>query len=311
VGFSLLELLIVIGIILVLMAMIFPAFSRVMDRVSQARTRTEISQLDTAVANAKRALSLSGVDLPYLPSSIVLCDNWSDYSVSSIPVTTPPWDARITLANLASSKAFLQKVFGKNIGLGSSGTLTLDWNGNGVADHPVYLTGEQALVFWLGGRPLLSGTSPGGCTGFASNPSDPTMAAGTSGSGDRKGPFFDFKIGQLVLGSNGFYAYQDPYLNGAVYVYYSSDGNGNYSTSTADIPAGVGAGGTGGPYPYQIPSGLFVNPRTHQIISAGKNGVFGNTTAGSFWDPTIGWISGPGADDLANFSPNLLGRPQS
>ena len=65
----------------------------------------------------------------------------------------------------------------------------------------------------------------------------------------------------------------------------------------------------GGILPYGV-TGAFLNPSTHQIISAGRDKTFGPggawvaATASDFYPP-----GSPGADDQANFYNRTLGIP--
>jgi hypothetical protein len=196
------------------------------------------------------------------------------------------------------SANFLVKMFGKTLGFGQT---FVDWNGDGVSNGPWMLEGEQCLVFYLGGI--------GGNQGFSTNNMNPAQTGGK-----RKGPYFTFPTPRLVPGNvvnsalNAFPVYIDawqaksiphsaPFANGMPYAYFSSNGTNN-GYSTMDCTS-IGA------TPYFTATGVYTNPNTYQVISAGKDGVFG--TAG--WTPSNG-ATGYGADDQANFSANLLGVGQ-
>jgi hypothetical protein len=111
--------------------------------------------------------------------------------------------------------------------------------------------------------------------------------------------------------SDGFYQYGDTYgvnASGArtPFLYFSSRGNNDYT------PADAGTTGVS-PYYGSLISGNpnYINPKTYQIICAGADHTFG---PGGAWDPTKGYgnVAPPsGADDQANFSPYLLGKPSN
>ncbi len=344
-GFSLVEIMVVIVIIAILAALLLPVLTSTIKSGQVGAARSEIAQVDVSIAAARRDLGYGGVDLPFIPSALVLCDNWSHY-------TTPPMGTADDIKDLLQpSQIFLQKMFGKNIGASGTGHLSgnLDWNGNGTVDNPTLLLGDQVLWFILGGIP-----SGGGASGFASNPADPTMTVGSSGAGNRKGPYFDFAPGRLVTSysytntsgttqniqfvpwngnsammstwptSNGFFLYLDFYKK-QPYIYLSAYGGAGYNfwvntyctqamptvgpKLTSEINAYAGYNLTS-PYTNSTTSQA-INPNTYQLISAGADGVFG---AGGSWNPATGYPTGGGAvnhgvDDLANFARSTLGRP--
>jgi type II secretory pathway pseudopilin PulG len=252
-AFTLVELIGVIVIILILIAILVPVLDSALKFGAQTAARSEISQLDVSIAAARRDLGYGGIDLPYLPSALVLCDNWSNYSWTT--ATAPAGTPTMIIDLLSPSQQFLQKMFGKNIGQSGSGHLSgnLDWNGNGVVDGPILLLGDQVLTFYLGGIPSVSATG-NAVTGFASNPADPTMPAGMSGAGNRKGPYYDFANTRLVSqwgntqfllstgtlsSTNGFLMYLDYYKKQPL-IYlsgYGGLGYNNYISTNCPTPS--------------------------------------------------------------------------
>jgi prepilin-type N-terminal cleavage/methylation domain-containing protein len=287
-GFTLVELLVVIAIIAILVSLTAAAVIRVLSIGPDVQAHTEMGMMQNAIESAKADLN----NVPFLPSRIVL-DEGCNYTANG------GWTNAGTLD--AFSVAFLTKAFGKRVAF-TGGTTFIDWNGNGTNDGPLILEGSEALTFWLGGIPF-HGAVPG-CLGFSADPTNPSTAGGT-----RKGPYFDFKATRLFqvplppLG-NGFFRYLDPYNQGAPYVYFTS-----YPATKAyasDCP-------TLGLYPLQATAaGPFINPTGYQIISAGKDGLFGNITSPTIWNPATGYGPGyNGSDDVANFSQALLGAAQN
>ena len=65
--------------------------------------------------------------------------------------------------------------------------------------------------------------------------------------------------------------------------------------------------------PYWTGPGTFSNSNTYQIISGGKDGMYGYNPnfppPCNLWSPAAGAV-GTGADDQANFSGGLLGSGQ-
>lgn len=323
-AFTLVELMVVILIIAILVSLLASATMKAMDKLGQVQTRTEISEMATALEAFMLDYNLS--EPP--PSTLVL----NEYN----PLASP-------------SATFLQKVFSKNFAanpLTPGVPLPIDWNGNGFIDGPPtgwYLEGEQCLVFYLGGIPSAPGVSGFSPQGFSTNnmnpayyntgnPAFPAAYYPTQpiGSGKRKGPYFNFQTARLVpiqsvnltatLLSPSHPAYIDawqvktslnpvliathpaPLANGIPYAYFSSQGinNGYAVTDCANLLAA--------PYFILPVTGLpqYTYSNKYQIISAGRDGMFGN----SGWIPASGALA-PGADDQANFSGSLLGAGQS
>jgi prepilin-type N-terminal cleavage/methylation domain-containing protein len=285
-AFTLVEMVVVLLIIAILASLVVSVTVNVTNQMTQAQTRTEISQLEVALRAFMSDYGLS--DPP--PSYLILNE--------TSPLSTP-------------SAAFLQKVFGKN--LGAQGPV--DWNGDGVLNGPWTLEGEQCLVFYLGGIPTTPGLGGFSPQGFSTNNMNPAMPGGK-----RKGPYYTFQVARLVPltsynpAASPFPVYLDPWqvkIGPKPYAYFSSNGINNGYTGADCVSIGAA--------PYFITGTTqFTNPNTYQIISAGKDGVFG--TAG--WIPASGVPPVPpsnpnaagqpaGADDQANFSSTLLGQGQN
>lgn len=155
---------------------------------------------------------------------------------------------------------------------------------------PTGMSAAQALVFWL--------------SGFSPDPEHPISGSGT------KTPFFTFDTTRLT-GSPAVYVPTDG-LN-APYLYFAAQ---NYATQAAYAAT---QGGTGVGRPYYLdggsstngPQNLYANPSTFQIISAGLDGDYGDTSASSNPSPYPSYPSGSGytqgdMDNLTNFSPGNL-----
>jgi prepilin-type N-terminal cleavage/methylation domain-containing protein len=317
-GFTLVELLIVLAIIALLVSLTAAAVLRFINVGPDVQTRNEIGNMETALTAAKNDLS-PGTQLEYLPSILVLRED-CQYG------TTP-----LELASIA----FLKKAFGKRINLTPRTALDIaagnyiDWNGNGVCDQPLptnapfILDGGQCLVFWLGGIP-----SSTGCTGFSTNPLNPADS-----TTPHKPPYYEFRAARLVAGLGGFFYYVDAYKTSSPFAYFTAYPNNAgyniYNVSpysdcflNGSSPLGTVLTGYSTSFtnlqPYLLSATAtstatkWVNPSGFQIISAGRDGAFGNITAGGVWNPSQGWpANDPGADDIANFSRAVLGAPQS
>jgi prepilin-type N-terminal cleavage/methylation domain-containing protein len=272
-GFTLIELLVVIAIIAVLVSLTTAAVMQVMIKLPQTKTRVEIGQLEASILSFSQ--DHNGV---IMPSTLILREN------NVYPAGDPTGN-------------FLRRAWGKNIGVGQTAgsppVAGIDWNQNGVIDaNPIVLTGSQCLVFYLGGT--------GGTHGFSNNNNNPMSAQGN--------PYFSFVASRLqqdpsaaANNSTQFPVYIDGYTPGKPYAYFSTSGVMN-SYNYLDCSS-IGAQ----PY-YDTNPGNWVNPTSYQIISAGRNGIFGGlgSTNGAAWSSTSGTLDPNGRDDQANFSQRLL-----
>ncbi len=278
-AFTLIELLVVIAIIAILVSLTAAAVMKVLGKIPEVTTRTEISQLETALADFVSTYSLSKPP----PSYLILHE-----------------DGAWNLSNPAelASLNFLKQCFGKNFAWNSP----TDWNGDGtITSGGIHLQGQHCLVFYLGGIPAPL-TSPNGCLGFSTSPITPAMAGG-----DRKGPFYEFKTTRLVRDpTNNFFVYLDAWQakpSPKPYAFFSTQGIMNgynlYTAAAGGDCVGIGAS----PYLDGLNTAtktpIYTYNTKYQVISAGQDGHFGS----GVW---TGGAAGAGADDQANFAPSLL-----
>jgi prepilin-type N-terminal cleavage/methylation domain-containing protein len=309
-GFTLVELLVVIGIIAVLVSLTAAAIFKVAGKGDELRARQDISNLAAAIEAFKQQLKVD-----FIPSRFRLREDLFGYVN---PATADYLDQE--------SWAYLKKLFPKiptpMAAVPNPGSVAIDWNGNGQVDGAVDLEGHQCLIFFLGGIPAYN---PNNVTGFSTNPSNPATPGG-----DRIGPFFrDFKSDRLTIiatpplntnvsitngtqaGGAGYFSYLDPWLvNPYAYfsaykkvngynrylAYYASPALNLMSTSapgatwsdnhTLQLEARATlTTGIGDVWPYAqsagtaaSPSMTYLNPDTYQIISSGPDKVFGEGT---------------------------------
>lgn len=236
-AFTLVELMVVVLIIAILVSLVSSAVMKAMRMIPEVTTRTEISEMETAMGALMQDYKL---DVP--PPSFLILDETS-------PRTPSPVDG-------GRSAAFLTKMFGRNLG-------PTDWNGDNTIGGTWTLRGEECLVFYLGGINL---------QGFSYNNMSPKPISGQK----VHGPYFPFKTSRLKPVVTGFYVYIDPWqkksgphyatLGGSPYTYFSSNGINNAYTNTS----GYGA------FPYFITGTTqYMNSNSFQIISAGQDGYFG------------------------------------
>jgi len=257
-GFTLPELLIVMAIIAILMGLLINGVMKYLGLGPEMLARSDINGLNQAISSFNTEFGTT-----YIPSKIRLREE-GGYN------TADPLDR--------ASVAFLTKMFGRR--WDSNGKY--DWNNDGTTKDPTIpanpavwiLTGDQCLVFFLGGIPSRASGGVDVCLGFAKNPADPvdvyqatdTPAPLASLLGtprnptNRVGPFFPFKSLRLVRrdydafatktwgpasgGRGSFFSYKDPFKpdetnpDTRLYAYYSNYGSRNgYNKNRNTTPA--------------------------------------------------------------------------
>jgi len=306
-GFTLVEALVVVAILAILFGMTTAAVMRALITAEDARVSIEIKQFEAGLAAAKKHF---GVE--QLPSAIRLRkNNWYDLT---------PTGPNYILEK--RSKEYLAQMFPRMLFATTNDSVKrVDWNktGNTNVNQPLDLGPAETLVFFLGG---LNGTE-----GWSPNPLDPVIGAGT-----RVAPFFEFNSDRMSVGQSGFPVYRDPYNPGRPYLYFTSYRSGN-DYSEYDLYKGGGdlvrAFADPSTYNSTTQQFKFINPNSFQIISAGRDGKFGNFTLNPtpppVQTPTINyfvkWRNGTFStfpstnpnvvnDNLANFHQTKLGIPQ-
>jgi len=331
-GFTLIELLVVIAIIGILAALTGAAVQKVRDRGRDVQCRSDISQLEAAIAQFK---SKFGVYPPCYGGGPA-----GSFRLQSFYTTTDQPEVNV----------LLQMFPRMNVGGNVNGLLL---NGMTVGQaNPVFLDPNQCLVFFL------SGGNFTGFTGFSTNPSfpfkppangDPTSARLNNGA------FFDFSglQSRLVTPKDFFDAnsgngmptdrfnndnlasklqpwFMDPW--GRPYLYFTSQQGNDYPFDAVQPtptltnfnmtpwnllrdPATNNLLTTNQIRPFKQlsptatasnPVYNYMNARSFQIISGGRNQYFGN---GGVYAPGSGMytLNKPGGDDFSNFQQTPLG----
>jgi type II secretory pathway pseudopilin PulG len=268
---------IVIAIIGVLVSLVSVGVMKALEKGRSVAARTEISQLEAAIAAAKQ--NFGNVD--NLPSVIELYSNGPNFkNAAELTVAGVP-----TYPNTRDTFNFFTKVFGKNWHT----TTQIQWlgttiNTNSYATQPKTLYGIEALVFLLGGYADGSGSSPN-FLGFSSNPLNPMDVTNTKYK--LKGPFYEFDKTRIKAGTN-FYTL----VNGweGLYAYFSSSDYKKYFDSNNSafsqplkpyvskyVPPSLLSTPTAYTNSGHIQNGAFtfINNKSFQLVSSGMDQRFG------------------------------------
>lgn len=314
-GFTLLELLIVIAIIGMLAALLFPFLSGMRRNARVVEVRTEINNLEAAIAAFRNAY---GIDPP---SRFRLYEDTEGYLTEDEAGKGSPEDDE-----RKRSLAILRQMWPRfNFADGGN-----DVNWNGSPENPPVptahtLNGAECLVFFLGGR-IVGGKDGGidhdfpggGFKGFSKNAAHPFALGGT-----REGPFFEFDTGRIQdvfiecagnppppAGVAGLPEYLDPLPDRTLpYWYTSSYGGKGYDLSNICFKTQDGLTfQVVGPFYRQNASAPPAphNQSSFQLISPGFDGIYGSFGIFNPADPANGGIGEAGHDNITNVSDGML-----
>ena len=342
-AFTLIELVVVILIIGILMAFIFPAITRAITAARNASVVSEIKSLEAAISAFEQEYGVEP------PSRIVLFEDAAGWLPGNLSSFTAGQQQQIR-----ESRAILTRMW-PDIDFLYGGTAAMpgsyDIDGDGeirvFSDGPLLLTGAECLVFFLGG---MSATEDGGgnsivdangmnnaasppvlpekwaMLGFSSNPRQPF-----SRGGSRVGPFHEFDSARLVnintpdpTSDRKLPEYVDT-LPGQIapYIYLSSYQGRGYNvlpgsppTAYSDVDLGPSSL-VGSPlYPYlesdpdgptnaDVTNDIPYNAKSYQIISPGYDNEYG---VGGLYDKDQGFDGNREfeKDNITNFAGGVL-----
>lgn len=259
-GFTLVELLVVIGIIATLMAILLPSVMQVLSRMEDVRQVAEIKQLGQRLELFKEKYGR------YPPSQILLIEKGA-YDLSN--------------AVHAYSYEYLRLLFGGDFYLSADAASPHehDWDGDGdaTAGLAYFLEGDQCLVYFLGG-PLQRGFFH-----KKSDPVPPLSRLNLYKDKARDAPFYEFENIRLVIAPNPlglatrtgsavkFKVYNDRF--GTPYAYFLAR-DARFNNYFNDCPSLCGAAFV----PYfkkqepvaALTTTYYHAPDTYQIVSAGR-----------------------------------------
>lgn len=261
-GFTLIEVLIAILIVGILVAMLLPAVNGVMRRARESGVSAEELMLSTNLASFVNRYGDN-------PPSRFICSENGDYSTAALAapgkVGDPiafglfglPWASltpgqqatataevdRAAVESLTTLRSFWPKVLASRSGAISPITAIgwYDFNGNGVQDLPYLLTGDECLVWFLGGIPKpytsTSGAVGFGMIGFANNTKNPFLPDAYNGITPPRNPSIaEFRAERLVDDDgDGIPWYSDMYdgVHPSPYAYFRAE-NGTYNPRHCD-----------------------------------------------------------------------------
>lgn len=261
-GFTLVELLMVIVIIAILLALIVPAAQGVIATAREREVAAELTGLETGCSKFKARYGENP------PSAVTLYEQANAW--------TP------------ASRAVMRKVFGSTFRF----DISRDINGNGNSTDVITMTGDQCLVFFLGGLPDYSGGSLN-LIGFSNSKSNPF-----SRGGSRIKFYEDFDSNRLLVRSGQTMpSYYDrlnlPADGGAPLCYFSKTRTGRYEPG--DCAGGIyHQGNINAPW------------KDVQIVSPGRDHAIGG--GGAWNEDSSAGIGAADQDNITNFSGGILQR---
>jgi prepilin-type N-terminal cleavage/methylation domain-containing protein len=284
-GFTMIELLVVMGIIAILVGLLVSAVMKVASTSPRTETMARMKGIDAAIGTFKSD-RFSGKG--YIPAG------QHDLTTGTGPVIGP---FRLRNSYTSATSPRIDELEAQY--LIQAFSLRVDANGNlpnlGNPLMNANLDANQTLLFFLGGVPSWDGQGNVGFDGFSNDPTKPFTPA-TQGE-IRKGPYLDINRKMYSLDTpTSFPRLIDGYK---IPLAYFTAFNNKSGTTTGTL-TNLYANGQAQPY---MSGGKFINQSGWQIVSAGEDKVFTTATTPVDW-ANVDLASN---DNLANFSTKLLG----
>jgi len=289
-AFTLIELLVVIAIIAVLLSLTVAASMKMLGLGPKADTQSRLSTLGNVIDTfnqdsrfgSPKYIPAGQVDLnPYLPNGSPKPNFQTGIRAfpleNTYPDVTNPNDPNELNVNCFEA-VYIARLFPR---------ANLKDLGN-PAIKGARLDANQTLLFFLGGIPV-SDANGAIFTGFSNDAGRP-FSPQKSTDESRKKSGLEMSAGRYALDASGFPRLLDGYRQPFFYysAYIGKEGR-------------MSGWNPGGPQPYTNGT-KFVNDGKYQLISAGADKQPG---PGGDWATSGATLTGK--DDMANFSPNLLG----
>lgn len=282
-GFTLIEILVVVTILIILIALLVPAVQTSIRTVRVTAIQTDIGVISSAVTSFKTKYGTEP------PSRVVLFENPTDWALP---------------AN-ASHRALIRQFWPQ---FDFTAPRDLDGDSNTTDTHT--LSSGECLVFFLGGMPNPATGGGFSLIPFTKSPTDPFSR---SANANRDKPAYEFNTVRLVdVNGNGFPEYRDPYPGQrSPYLYYSSYDGAGYRTTgaTNEFSNATDSFGEMTPaHPYlngPAATAEPFNPRTFQLISPGPDGIYGplGPYVARAQDPLPAWTwTNPATMSTVNFT---------
>lgn len=297
-GFTLIELMLAIAIILILIALLIPAIRAIMVTVNNRRIQMEMQQITLAI------------------------DQYSnDHGEAPPTMIGDPGNGTTRNVDLQRLRAHLRRAFPKliippngDLGTGSG------WRAQ-TSTHTVdlrRLDGAEVWVFFVGGLPIMDGNGTRSVEGFAADPARPFLPTSVMTQRDR-GDYEFVNARFSDIDNDGLWEYTPPGYANRPYVYFRGEQYLVTNSLTAFYPHRPGSSPFGVAVPYATTPTNFSSaaanpnvwhkPESFQLVWCGQDTYY-QTIGPSQIRFVPNLVYPADTDNLANFSDKMLGDEQ-